>query len=760
MDNSQLKDSAPQPKKKIPALWFLLVVIIAAGLVIGAYFLTQCDQDDKTVMTLNTNSVTNANTNSNANANVNVNGNSNSNQPANTNNDIIPVSDMQVVTYQRYNHGLQISIPKDWTSGYTSQGTTEEESLLWAYSTATENSSSLSLGLGFFNNTDPTFDQWLEKRKTALKTTHNNKTIIDTGDIVNGIHLIYEKNTNNDVNDTYETQYGYITQGTRVYAISISGDRSIMTVSQSVIEAMLKSFTFIDPKPFVQIINPPEKKEVAVTGSALGISWLADPEELNLIENNKNGDGTYFSSRRYYKVGTITNQPYTAQDLVVIIERPEGPVFRDNLYRAVYDAESASLVYLETGSDDLLQISYPFQYDTRATLPSLNMPTTILIPRSTTKLIAEEFDPNKMFTDYQRLEKKFTDPSVGDVSLDLDNNCYIVKQKDGTAKRYIYKLDFIQGDLTNVGQFNFDATGFLPEITWTDGSVVSKEYTYNDPTGGCGTRFCHFMSTPDELGGEQAIVATGKTSSGDDVYEYADKNNPALKEVYDSFYVPTEETKISYEAFTADHPVFFWKDPFGVWLRFKKAAYIPAAECGKPVIYLYPKKETRVNVKVRPTGGFTVTEPAYPDDGWTVLARPDGQLKTDKGDVYPYLFWEGVGLNYEIPKQGFVVARPEVNQFLKEKLARLGLNEKESAEFIDFWQTKLEVKPYVFVTFVDQAVFDQLAPLTVTPKPDQVIRVFMDYKPLDQPVKVIPQTLITPVRHGFTVVEWGGALHR
>jgi len=41
-----------------------------------------------------------------------------------------------------------------------------------------------------------------------------------------------------------------------------------------------------------------------------------------------------------------------------------------------------------------------------------------------------------------------------------------------------------------------------------------------------------------------------------------------------------------------------------------------------------------------------------------------------------------------------------------------------------------------------------------------VIRVFMDYQPLAEPVTVAPQTLSAPVRQGFTVVEWGGALHR
>ena len=47
-------------------------------------------------------------------------------------------------------------------------------------------------------------------------------------------------------------------------------------------------------------------------------------------------------------------------------------------------------------------------------------------------------------------------------------------------------------------------------------------------------------------------------------------------------------------------------------------------------------------------------------------------------------------------------------------------------------------------------------PLTVTPKPDNVIRVMMDFKGLSKKIDVKEQQLITPDRTGYTVVEWGG----
>ena len=48
------------------------------------------------------------------------------------------------------------------------------------------------------------------------------------------------------------------------------------------------------------------------------------------------------------------------------------------------------------------------------------------------------------------------------------------------------------------------------------------------------------------------------------------------------------------------------------------------------------------------------------------------------------------------------------------------------------------------------------AKLTVTPTPDTVIRVFMAWRPLTEPVAIEPQEWTAPERIGFTLVEWGG----
>lgn len=175
----------------------------------------------------------------------------------------------------------------------------------------------------------------------------------------------------------------------------------------------------------------------------------------------------------------------------------------------------------------------------------------------------------------------------------------------------------------------------------------------------------------------------------------------------------------------------------------------------KPVIYLYPTEETKVSVKLDYDGELTSTYPSY-KDGWNVVAKPDGTLRSlENGREYYCLFWEGESqTKYDFSK-GFVVEGKDTKVFLEDALAKLGLNEREANEFIIYWLPKMEHNPYNLISFQQEAYTDS-AKLTITPKPDSEIRVFMTWKKLDRKVKIEPQELKTPQRIGFTVVEWGG----
>ena len=175
----------------------------------------------------------------------------------------------------------------------------------------------------------------------------------------------------------------------------------------------------------------------------------------------------------------------------------------------------------------------------------------------------------------------------------------------------------------------------------------------------------------------------------------------------------------------------------------------------KPVIYLYPETETRVTVKLDLSGELTCTYPDY-DGGWTVTAAPDGTLTDEHGRTYNYLYWEGEGTEAYDFSKGFCVAGSDTAAFLEDALDRLGLTRREANEFLVYWLPRMHDNPYNLIAFQQEA-YTESAKLTVSPRPDSVLRVFMAWKPLARPVDVPAQTLPGFERRGFTLVEWGGA---
>jgi hypothetical protein len=176
----------------------------------------------------------------------------------------------------------------------------------------------------------------------------------------------------------------------------------------------------------------------------------------------------------------------------------------------------------------------------------------------------------------------------------------------------------------------------------------------------------------------------------------------------------------------------------------------------KPVIYLYPERPMDVTVTLDYNGKLRSTYPKY-EDGWSVTAYPDGKLiNHSDGLEYSYLFWDGDSpMRFDF-SSGFVVKGSETAGFLREKLAHMGLVPREYNEFIVYWLPLMEKNKYNLVAFQGAAYTDN-AVLRVTPEPDSVLRVFMAFKPLSQPIAIPPQELVPFERKGFTVIEWGGS---
>lgn len=176
----------------------------------------------------------------------------------------------------------------------------------------------------------------------------------------------------------------------------------------------------------------------------------------------------------------------------------------------------------------------------------------------------------------------------------------------------------------------------------------------------------------------------------------------------------------------------------------------------KPVIYLYPLEETEITVKLDYNGTVTSTYPEY-DNGWTVLASPDGTLTDpETGREYYCLFWEGVSrIDYDF-SEGFVIPGNETRKFLEQVLSEMGLTDREANEFIIYWLPQMEHNAYNLISFQTD-IYMENAGLEIYPEPDSLLRVFMAWKPLEESIEIQPQELPAFRRSGYAVVEWGGA---
>ena len=178
----------------------------------------------------------------------------------------------------------------------------------------------------------------------------------------------------------------------------------------------------------------------------------------------------------------------------------------------------------------------------------------------------------------------------------------------------------------------------------------------------------------------------------------------------------------------------------------------------KPIIYLYPKEETELTIRLGAPERLTSSYPKYIGK-WSVVAYPNGDL-IDKpsGNKLYSLYWEGErdvsNLNLNT---GFMVKSEDVAGFLEEKLDILGLNYKEKEEFIIYWLPKLESHAYSYIYFATEEEIEKEMPLELSVEPDTVIRIRMIFEGLDEYEEVEEQILVpAPERNGFTVVEWGG----
>jgi hypothetical protein len=181
-------------------------------------------------------------------------------------------------------------------------------------------------------------------------------------------------------------------------------------------------------------------------------------------------------------------------------------------------------------------------------------------------------------------------------------------------------------------------------------------------------------------------------------------------------------------------------------------------KCYDSPLYLYPQKDTWVEVRVKPPVKIIGASPKY-KERWKVLAKPDGKLTTSDSQVFNKISYAYSNPDFVPPSSGVVVERRGLKKKLIEYAKTLGLLGREVDDFVTFWQENLPSSPYYFISHFSQKIATQIMPLEVDPRPDTFIQAVMYFRPLEGPLSVnFPIFDSLPKREGFVVVDWSGII--
>lgn len=210
----------------------------------------------------------------------------------------------------------------------------------------------------------------------------------------------------------------------------------------------------------------------------------------------------------------------------------------------------------------------------------------------------------------------------------------------------------------------------------------------------------------------------------------------------------------------------------------------------KPVIYLYNNTNETIQANIKITlhnkseegnkkkNEFLYFYPPFDfvDVECTTGVWSDVEIVPSKNKIeqkYPYLFWEATtsrsNANIIWDNFKFIVAdKYSLTEMIELVLQKYGLNSREIADFITFWVPLMISKNSEYIGFQvstsleQQNVPDLISELKITPKPDNVFRIYLIFKTFNE--KPQQQTTledlvkhISPItRKGFHVIEWGG----
>ncbi len=188
-------------------------------------------------------------------------------------------------------------------------------------------------------------------------------------------------------------------------------------------------------------------------------------------------------------------------------------------------------------------------------------------------------------------------------------------------------------------------------------------------------------------------------------------------------------------------------------------------EVCKPVIYAYSEKNIDFIINLKTKGELTFTYPNLSDDNsWKMKTVENGNLISEDGAKFPYLFWEAKqdasSLDLSKTSSNQIIAGKDLVSYFEKELTKLGFNAKEKTDFITYWCPKFSESNMVQVQFFVDDNCSVIGELNISPKPDNLRRIYVLFQ---TDINIITDFIAKPLnvkpfdRNGFTVLEWGGS---
>lgn len=204
------------------------------------------------------------------------------------------------------------------------------------------------------------------------------------------------------------------------------------------------------------------------------------------------------------------------------------------------------------------------------------------------------------------------------------------------------------------------------------------------------------------------------------------------------------------------------------WAEFAEGGY----GC-KPVIYTYDQleRENQVQITLPPQSKFTKLIPQFSTGTSWHFTTDKNSTITVGNQTFPYLYYSTLRKDYRNNNYGRTVKGKDIPLFLENKLTAMNFNQKEKADFLEYWLPEFEENFVYSVSFKFNEQFDPYAQLQWQHQPEKIFRVFMEahQHPQSRWASFNPlfpnagnNKFLRRFERGsnFDVLEWGGNLEK